>query len=205
MTKRLVVPFLVIGMGLWGCSSSSTKNDAAPTGGTGGTAGTGGTSGAGGTSGTGGTAGTGGTGGARLDGAMPDAPRMDTAPAADAGDGPRAEAGEAGNADTGAVDTGAVDTGGVAADFCTGYVMNQTVLTPAPAAAFCAKYNQVCMYGPAAPKYADLADCMMRYGMASDMGACRTNHLCNANLPGLAGQHCPHTQGGAAAGPCAQF
>ena len=68
--KRLAVPFLVLGLAFYGCSSSTTKKDAGGTGGSGaggtGGAGTGGASGSGGTggAGTGGASGSGGTGGA---------------------------------------------------------------------------------------------------------------------------------------------
>ena len=199
MTKRLVVPFLVIGMGLWGCSSSSTKKDAAPTGGTGGgTGGTGGGTGGtgGGTGGTGG--GTGGTGGIRLDGAPRDVAAGDTTPAGDTAP-PRLDTG-AGNLDGPRLDTAAAEAG-AAQDFCTGYVMGTTIVPAQPAAAFCTKYNAVCVFG-ASPEYTDMADCMMRYPLASDMGSCRATHLCNANISaGMATTHCPHAQA-VPTGPC---
>jgi hypothetical protein len=164
------------GRGGSGGTGGATGGTGGATGGTGGA--TGGTGGA--TGGTGGA--TGGTGGST----------GGTGGGGDAADMASME----GGAETGAEAGG--ETG--AANICSTYVAGSGALANISAADFCAEYMATCTYS--AGTYADLADCMTKYGgTAMANKTCRAGHLCNAKAAMGASRttHCGHSAGMA---PC---
>jgi hypothetical protein len=185
MMKKLVVPFLALGVALgYGCSSSTTKKlDSGAGGSNGGSGGSGGTGGggAGGTGGTGG-GGAGGTGGR------------------DSG------AGGTGGGGAGGADAAPGDR---PAGICMAYTPGSGTLPGVAAADFCMQFMTTCTF-TGAMRYTSLQDCMTKYAMTAMTNsgmtrqACRAGHLCNAVTMAGAAQmmHCDHAAGFGA--PCAE-
>src|SRR5436190_1257037 len=191
MRIKVAVPFLVLGLAVYGCGDSGGGGRAGG-GGAGGRAG-----GAGGTAGgTGGTAGgAGGTAGG----------------AGGTAGGAGGTAGGAGGTAGGAGGTaGGGGTGGAA----TLAELKNTCATSPPfmsmdaagvftAADFCTLYNGICMGTDAATGYMTREMCLATYGaLSADKLHCRSYHICNASNSSTATAittHCGHASGMA---PC---
>jgi hypothetical protein len=202
--KLAVVPFIVLSLAAFGCSSSSSGGAAGAGGGSAGTGAAGADAGAAGTGAAGADAGAAGTGAAGAD-----AGAAGTGADAAAGTGADAAAGAGvdGSVDI-VVDSGA-DAVNLAADetLCATKRTEMMSAVAYSAADFCAVYADIC--GATAFTGAlTSGDCITMYnswagktvaGAATSVQSCVSYHVCNAQTMEKA-LHCPHAAGMA---PCA--
>jgi hypothetical protein len=199
MLKKLAVPFLVLSLAAFGCSSSSTTTTDGGKGGSGGGAG-GGAGGAtdGGTGGHGGGGGAGGAGGGQGGAGGGQGGAGGHGGAGGGTGGGAGGATDGGTGGAGGATDGSTDGVNVAAA-CTG--KTDANATPFTADQFCAIFEQVCANVPGIT--ITPSDCVATYngfnstpedGGAHGQQGCRSYHLCNAFNVG-AMPHCYHAEG----------
>ena len=204
MSTKFAVPFLVLGLVAFGCSSSDT-----PTPGTGGRGGSSGSAGRGGTTGSagGGGAGTTGTGGrggtagatAGTGGGTAGAGGRGGAAGATAGTGGgTAGAGGRGGAGGGTAGTGGgggMNTAAQVEAMCSTAPLGMNGTGVFTAEDFCTLYLDTCTGANAAAGYTARASCEQMFGAVTTQAHCRSYHLCNAAGTGGPATHCPHATG----------
>lgn len=222
MTKTLVVPFLALGIALYGCGSDNKGGTAGSDGSVGGTGGSVVDSAVGGAGGS-----VGGAGGSVVGGAGGTSPGVDAAAAGKDGSTTTTDGSSADKAPSSTDGTTSTDGTAASGDKApstseAGSGVDWTdcpangMLTDVSVDDFCAQYMKVCKFdatGGAATmeRFKSLDDCKAGYSKLVAKGpkpnqACVAYHLCAAGKAGQDALHCPHPVQATFAtptGPCA--